>query len=141
MKVIFYFLFVLSRAQNQECSLRPKHGNSIKVISPKLSITIIKTFDNKSHRRVDTQSKTYYRALRKPSIKNYLASQKNSIFLRNVIFGQTQIQLNFFGRPKIPTLKPNYYQKAANRVSLIVGPSVREALRPLTVLSNLMDPV
>lgn len=30
MKVIFYFLFVLSRAQNQECTLRPKHGNSIK---------------------------------------------------------------------------------------------------------------
>jgi len=30
MKVIFYFLFVLSRAQNQECLLRPKHGNSIK---------------------------------------------------------------------------------------------------------------
>ena len=130
MKVIFYFLFVLSRAQNQECLLRPKHGNSIKVISSKLSITIIKTLDNKSH---------HSRALRKPSIKNYLVSQKNSIFLRNVIFGQMQIQLNFFGRPKIPTLKPNYYQKAANQVSLIVGPSVREALRPLTVLSNLMD--
>lgn len=50
-----------------------------------------------------------------------------------------QIRLNFFGRQKIPILKPNYYQKAAKRVSLIVGPSVREAPRTLTVLSNLMS--